>query len=156
MPTVLATWNAARATVMMTTATPHLDFHLTTTAAMTLVAIPTVSNIKASHQYFLPRVWHSPELKNTWKRLGLHWKDETHFQFDFYRMCWWKWRTNLLHQLPAMWGRGGRLRLWRWLCWQLEMRPGQRFGWQLRYFPWIYLNRRLLLWPLHGPLWLEI
>ena len=57
MPTVLATWNAARATVWMTTVTLPLDFRLTTTAAMTPPATPTVSNIKASYHYFHPKVW---------------------------------------------------------------------------------------------------
>ena len=146
MLTVLATWNAARATVWMTTAILPLDFRLTMTAAMTQPT-PTVSNIKASYQYFYPKVWLSPELKNAWKRLGLQWKDEIHFQFDFYRMCWWKCRTKLLHKLQPMWGRGRWLRLRCWLCWQLEMRPGQRLWWQLRYFPWISVRRRLLLWP---------
>ena len=55
MRTVLAICNAARATVWMTTAILPLDFRLTTTAAMT-PATPTVSNIKASYQYFYPKV----------------------------------------------------------------------------------------------------
>ena len=86
-------------------------------------------------------------IENPWKRLGLQLKYEIHFQFDFYRMRWWKWRINLLHKLTPLWGRGGRLRYRCRMCWQFEMRPGQWFGWQLRYFPWIYLNKRLLLWP---------
>ena len=67
-------------------------------------------------------------------------------------MRWWKWRINLLHKLTPLWGRGGRLRYRCGMCWQFEMRPGQWFGWQLRYFTWIYLNKWLLLWPL----WLVI
>ena len=62
-------------------------------------------------------------------------------------MCWWKWRTNLLHKLPAMWGRGRRLRQRCWLCWQFKMWPGQWFWWQLWYFPRIFVGWRLLLWP---------
>ena len=86
-------------------------------------------------------------IENQWKRLGLQLKDEIHFQFDFYRMRWWKWRTYLLHKLTPMWGRGRRLWHRRRLCWQFEMWSGQWFEWQLQYFHWISIWLWLLLWP---------
>ena len=142
MLTVPAIWNAVKAMVSMTTAKLSLDFRPTMTAAMNQ-ATPMVSNIYRSIlSIFLPQGLNFSWIENTWKRLGLQLKDEIHFQFDFYRMRWWKWRTNLLHKLTPMWARGRRLWLRCWLCWEFEMR--QR---QLWYFPWISVQPRLLLWP---------
>ena len=100
------------------------------TAAQNFLKINFLSRIHLlSYQYFYPKVWLSPELKKAWKRLGLQLKDEINFQFDFYRMCWWKSRSRLLFPSPAMWDWRRRLRRRCRLCWQLEMRHRQLWQW---------------------------